>query len=911
MDIVLILGNGFDLSLKRKTSIASFAHSDFWPFTRTTDGLAGFLTKKVEESPKWCDVEGALREYAAPDGPGSDDPFQIQRDREHFRDLNSYFTAYLQVAQQEKIDEESPANLVFNTVCRTKASSIVYTFNYTDVEGLVKDEDVQMPEVRYLHGKVRDYSIILGINDDMAVRPGYEFLYKSFSNYYASNELQGAMRAAREVVIFGHSLSEVDNLYFKDFLHDYLLAEKTEEKNVTVWTYDRPSIEKIVRNMVSSTGVDQETVLAKIDFALTNKDFYDYWDKVARLGNLKPSPVPEVPETEKKRSLLFLAGEDFSEEYGLGKMSLEQFPGESAFLQEPPSEEQIARCTDLIVFGIPVSRWEDFLVKRFLKDCMEAPLESPRKRITFITDTSAGKQCILLALRTFCEGNLSLLFARVELSILRLDGSDLYQIENLKNDLAGKPGNAAERPEIEVLAESYPTTFLPRIAEMLITVARRFEFTNEYRIARKYYQEAADAYSTLAASSKEDLTKRRVSVLLDLGMLHLKYDEKEDVYRTLSGALDMLPPLNDGNHLEIAPLRASCLLGIARMETREQKYESAIPKYDEAIAISRKLSGLYPDCFSPLLVDALTWYANMLCRQAQDNRFPDSLMPSDSRPYFEEEKKYRNQAEDVYREIQPILKGLYEAYPSVYAIPFGETHYDIGLLLLEKSWYVHGRAFLNEAGYYFAKAPKHQQEHILPKIAKVVVDLARAESAILNPYSHSVEPGVSPSVTEDITWNSVYERYKSAIVIYAELAEREPDVYIWDFFNTLKDFYSAHERHFRVDQNSFALDYLERFRALCLRQGNETPHYYRLTILVKYIAVLFDYAENEKARVYYEEAASMAYQLWKRDKDFALLLSQNLGDLKNYYGEQNEMWRFEFFEKMDQELDAARGDDDA
>ena len=222
---------------------------------------------------------------------------------------------------------------------------------------------------------------------------------------------------------------------------------------------------------------------------------------------------------------------------------------------------------------------------------------------------------------------------------------------------------------------------------------------------------------------------------------------------------------------------------------------------------------------------------------------------------------------------------------------------------------MHGRSFLKEAGYYFAKAPKHQQEHFLPKIAAVAADLARAEVTILNPYTSITEPGVSPSDTEDITPKSVYEYYKSAVIIYSELAEREPDAFIWDFFKTLNDFYSAHERYFKVDQNSFALDYLERFRALCLRLGNETAHYYRLTILVKHVAVLFDYAKNEKARVYYEEAAAMAYQLWKRDTGNAELLSQNLWDLKTYYGEIDEKWRFEFFEQFEQELNSARGDD--
>lgn len=928
-DIVLILGNGFDISLGLDSKFSDFSNSEFWPFVTTTDGLAGFLTHKIEEDPKWSDLEGALLEYASMSGYGSDDLFQIKRDKQHFQDLNSYFTAYLQVLQQKlnDINDLSPALIILNTICESKASSVIYSFNYTDLKTLVGKRIEKLPEIQNIHGQLHDYSIILGINDDAVVKPGYEFLYKSFSNYYASNKMQSAMRSAKEVIIFGHSLSQVDNLYFKDYLYDYLTAENNDRTNVTILTYNSPSAESIINNVVQYTGVDEKRIRERLHFVLTNEIGSSFWDVARRLGDMEStldtSSCTIIPMVKEKRSLIFLEGEGFTKDYDLEKkptpvsVTLKEeaggFPGATCFLQTPLSENQILGCTDLLIFGIPTEQWGYYSIDKFLQNCMIASTNSIRKKITIVTENSVGKREILMKLKACCEDNLSLLYSRVDLIIFRLDGSDFHLLDDIKDTIAGKSIKKSKSSDIEALAMTFPTSFLPRIAEMQMTLARRYEYTTEYSKAHDHYLQAAESYLELETSSNISFTKERVSVMLAMGKLSIKYDKSEEVFQSLFLALDILPKLDEKNYLEFAPLRAECLLGIARMETRQRKYKLSIPRYNESIAIFRRLAGIYPDCFSPSLVEALIWYANLLCRQALDKRERKLFGSSGEMIHTSSEKDYRDKAELVYKEIRKIQESLYSDHPNVYAIPLAKTIFDIGIALLEKDWFVTGRDELFKA-YALCKSAMedkrkkypddktnkilaYKRKHILPLWASIEANIARAEIAILSCYS-SIEDPMSCPETNYPSYKSAYKHFVISIEFWEELADYEPQVYFEDFFRSLYDLFDLHENHLKMEEDSFALEYIERARSICFRSGNETSLYYKLTILIKHVAVIYDYANNKKARVYYEETVCMAYKLWKGDRKYSKLLEQNLNDLRRYYEEQNEEWRIELFKEF-------------
>lgn len=71
---IFILGNGFDLSLGRKTSYISFGKSEYWPFSkdrgikvgRSAQRLSDFLNEKLNNVNSWFDLESLLGEYSVP-----------------------------------------------------------------------------------------------------------------------------------------------------------------------------------------------------------------------------------------------------------------------------------------------------------------------------------------------------------------------------------------------------------------------------------------------------------------------------------------------------------------------------------------------------------------------------------------------------------------------------------------------------------------------------------------------------------------------------------------------------------------------------------------------------------------------------------------------------------------------------
>lgn len=60
---LLIIGNGFDLDLGRKTRYSDFAKSEFWPKDLDSD-LYEHLNQKSKIE-RWFDLEGELANYVA------------------------------------------------------------------------------------------------------------------------------------------------------------------------------------------------------------------------------------------------------------------------------------------------------------------------------------------------------------------------------------------------------------------------------------------------------------------------------------------------------------------------------------------------------------------------------------------------------------------------------------------------------------------------------------------------------------------------------------------------------------------------------------------------------------------------------------------------------------------------------
>ena len=135
---LLILGNGFDLNLGRKTRYSDFANSEFWPKDLKSN-LFGYLNSK-KDIEKWFDLEGELANYVSLVKKRYAGAYMrtihdmAKEDEQDFKVIVEKMMDYLSFTEKETSpDENSMALCVFSLACKDKAFQKVYSFNYTDL----------------------------------------------------------------------------------------------------------------------------------------------------------------------------------------------------------------------------------------------------------------------------------------------------------------------------------------------------------------------------------------------------------------------------------------------------------------------------------------------------------------------------------------------------------------------------------------------------------------------------------------------------------------------------------------------------------------------------------------------------------------------------------------------------------
>lgn len=276
---ILILGNGFDIDLGLKTSYRDFMNNDkFWPFVGEPENYSplGQELKKIKEE-NWYDVERALLQFAKSYRQSSN-PFERDSSvfincRYDYELLVSALAEYLQAQQDEgEVNTDSVAFRVLKRLLDDTTLDVIYSFNYTNITKILQRipglPSINIPIVN-VHGKLDDHTLILGINEKEELSYNhFQYLYKTFNRHYQSNNLRYDILTAQEVIIFGHSLSEVDYSYFEDFF--FSLCQRDEDKvvkrKVTIFTYDETSELQIKRWLRSMNQVQIELLYGYNDF---------------------------------------------------------------------------------------------------------------------------------------------------------------------------------------------------------------------------------------------------------------------------------------------------------------------------------------------------------------------------------------------------------------------------------------------------------------------------------------------------------------------------------------------------------------------------------------------------------------------------------------------------------------------
>lgn len=314
-NIVLILGNGFDLDLGLRTSYKDFWASKFCPKDYPAP-LIRHLNSKWDdlEGVKWYDLENELLKYyeetckadfrdiVTPrqqkfiklwlrigvdrrskysnyaeeiDSLVNDDLIELDgswndymscdykddlvlsaadRDREALFLIKQGLCNYLCETSQAGVKEDSIAVKILQTLedaYEGGAQVSVFSFNYTDVTRAYPQFSGDI--VKHVHGSCGDNNIIVGTKDVDMTKRDYVFLQKAFDKYFNPPAIVTSLQDATDVIIFGHSLGVNDSQYFRDFFEQQS-SRGCEPKRIILVTRDNQSLEEINCSLQALTG---------------------------------------------------------------------------------------------------------------------------------------------------------------------------------------------------------------------------------------------------------------------------------------------------------------------------------------------------------------------------------------------------------------------------------------------------------------------------------------------------------------------------------------------------------------------------------------------------------------------------------------------------------------------------------
>lgn len=262
---IFIIGNGFDLDLGMKTKYSDFANNEkYWPKDNGNEicGLEAYLEKK-KDLEKWFDLENELKNYSIfSDIP----PMHIKsmnsdNDKKYFEKIRENLREYFALQELGDLNLESVAAKVLKAILDNGYFTSCYSFNYTDLNKIVNKLHVgKQINYTHIHGSIKQKSIILGVGS-VKLRKGYDFLEKTASEFYQPNSILSDLDKSEEIVFFGMSFGEIDNIYFKNFFKKITSIDYVPNKKIfiTIFTYNEDSRTEIIKNL--SDLVTEKTVL--------------------------------------------------------------------------------------------------------------------------------------------------------------------------------------------------------------------------------------------------------------------------------------------------------------------------------------------------------------------------------------------------------------------------------------------------------------------------------------------------------------------------------------------------------------------------------------------------------------------------------------------------------------------------
>lgn len=273
-ETLLIVGNGFDLSIGFKTSYGDFMKSSYFPHEETSN-LCSYLHKQYEENMGWIDIENELSEYSRMlttkklNAQKYNTILDIDSLREEYDELKSSLKCYLQEETKRAFDP-SPDNPAKRVIDQLPAESKIISFNYTSIiERMTRDRFcASKGNLLHIHGSLAPYDdIVFGVEDSAKLSKEHVFLYKAHSPHLKVQEFSDWLNSAERIIFYGYSLGDTDRQYFEKFFRKLCSDDRTYTELVFYY-YDQSSYDNLIwqLQMLTNHKLTQLQILNKIEF---------------------------------------------------------------------------------------------------------------------------------------------------------------------------------------------------------------------------------------------------------------------------------------------------------------------------------------------------------------------------------------------------------------------------------------------------------------------------------------------------------------------------------------------------------------------------------------------------------------------------------------------------------------------
>ena len=273
-ETLLIVGNGFDLSMGFKTSYGDFMKSSYFPHEETSN-LCSYLHKQYEENMGWIDIENELSEYSRMlttkklNAQKYNTILDIDSLREEYDELKSSLKCYLQEETKRAFDP-SPDNPAKRVIDQLPAESKIISFNYTSIiERMTRDRFcASKGNLLHIHGSLAPYDdIVFGVEDSAKLSKEHVFLYKAHSPHLKVQEFSDWLNSAERIIFYGYSLGDTDRQYFEKFFRKLCSDDRTYTELVFYY-YDQSSYDNLIwqLQMLTNHKLTQLQILNKIEF---------------------------------------------------------------------------------------------------------------------------------------------------------------------------------------------------------------------------------------------------------------------------------------------------------------------------------------------------------------------------------------------------------------------------------------------------------------------------------------------------------------------------------------------------------------------------------------------------------------------------------------------------------------------